>query len=121
MTPFIYLRLECGRPLARTLAAAALATLLAAAQARAGSAVLPPAADPAQVVPNIPYDSPLATYRPFRDGPRAPWRAVNDVVRKTGGHVGALRDEAGANPVDAPNALGPQPPIPGQSAPPSHP
>ncbi len=40
------------------------------------------------------YQSAIADYAPYRDGPLADWRAVNDEVGRLGGHGGHLMEGA---------------------------
>jgi len=62
-------------------------------------------ADPRAAVPAPAYASAFSGYRPFRDEPPAPWRAVNDEVARIGGHLGMFGGGAhaghGAKPAPA--------------------
>lgn len=79
--------------LARTLVAAAFVGATAAAGAQT------PVQKPGERAgPLPPYRSTYEGYRPYAEEPAAPWREVNDVVGRIGGHVGVLRaGEAEAN------------------------
>ena len=65
---------------------------LAAGQERSGR---PDPADPTAPAPPARYESPFASYVPFREQEVAPWRDVNEEVAKAGGHGGIF---GGAGP-----------------------
>ena len=55
------------------------------------SAAVPPEAQSSSATPQITYRSAFADYRPFREEQVRDWRALNDDVAQTGGHVGIMR------------------------------
>ena len=54
----------------------------------------PSATDAGALVPETRHDSAFSAYQPYRHQMLAPWREVNDQVRKVGGHIGILRGAA---------------------------
>jgi hypothetical protein len=53
------------------------------------AALAQPVADPAEpraAAPSLRYESAFADYRPFKDGPPAPWKEVNDALKGASGH-----------------------------------
>lgn len=62
-----------------------------------------PAADAAARVPEARYESAFAGYVPYQEQKPAPWRDVNDEVRKAGGHIsiiGGTHAQHGARPAN---------------------
>jgi hypothetical protein len=47
--------------------------------------------DPKAKAPPVEYRSAFEAYRSYAEPELAPWRAVNDEVRKAGGHLGIVR------------------------------
>lgn len=71
--------------------AVAVAGATAAAEQR-----LPDPSDPTAKAPPVEYRSAFEAYRPYAEPELAPWRAVNDEVRRAGGHAGIFRKRGGA-------------------------
>ena len=68
--------------------------LFALAAAIAGSAAAQARPDPADAkakAPPVEYRSAFEGYRPYAEPELAPWRAVNEEVRRVGGHLGIVR------------------------------
>ena len=68
--------------------------LFALAAATAGSAAAQARPDPADAkakAPPVEYRSAFEGYKPYAEAELAPWRAVNEEVRRVGGHLGILR------------------------------
>jgi hypothetical protein len=64
--------------------------LFALAAATAGSAAAQERPDPADAkarTPPVEYRSAFEGYRPYAETELAPWRAVNEEVRRAGGHA----------------------------------
>ncbi|MSO75643.1 MAG: hypothetical protein EXQ87_01840 [Alphaproteobacteria bacterium] len=70
---------------------------LAPAALMAEPAALSEAADPAQPVPAIAYQSPFTGFQSFRAEPPQPWVRSNERVRAVGGHGGALQEDGKAS------------------------
>lgn len=68
----------------------ALASVAAGAAAAQHAAPADPA-DPKARAPAHEYRSAFESYRRFAEPELAPWRAVNEEVRRVGGHMGVLR------------------------------
>lgn len=47
--------------------------------------------DPKAKAPPVEYRSAFEAYRPYAEPELAPWRGVNDEVRRAGGHAGISR------------------------------
>lgn len=71
-----------------------LLAALAAGTATAQSGPRPDPADPEARVPAATYRSAFEGYRRAEDAARASWREANEEVRRVGGHVGILREQA---------------------------
>jgi len=71
------------------------ALAVAAAGAAAAEERRPDPRDPKAKAPPVEYRSVFEGYRPAGEIERAPWRAVNDEVRRAGGHVGIFRKHGG--------------------------
>ncbi len=75
--------------------------LFALAAATAGSAAAQARPDPADAkakAPPVEYRSAFESYRPYAEPELAPWRAVNEEVRRVGGHVGMMRAQSQGKP-----------------------
>lgn len=66
----------------------------------------PDPTDPQAAVPATVYRSPFAGYVPFDDTKRADWRALNEEVRRAGGHIGIMREQAKKDAAKPPQAGG---------------
>ena len=83
--------------------------LFALAAATAGSAAAQARPDPADArakAPPAEYRSPFEAYRPYTEPELASWRAVNEEVRRAGGHIGLMRGQAQEKPPAKPSAHG---------------
>jgi len=51
--------------------------------------------DPKAKAPPVEYHSAFEGYKPYAEPELAPWRGVNDEVRRAGGHAGIFRKHGG--------------------------
>lgn len=68
--------------------------LFALAAATAGSAAAQARPDPTDAkakAPPVEYRSAFEGYKPYAEPELAPWRGVNDEVRRAGGHTGIFK------------------------------
>lgn len=68
-----------------------------------------PAADAVAHVPEARYESVFTDYVPYQEQKPAPWRDVNDEVRKASGHIGIVggaHAQHGAKPTNLPHPEG---------------
>lgn len=83
--------------------------LFALAAATAGSAAAQARPDPADAkakAPPVEYRSAFEGYKPYAEPELAPWRAVNEDVRRVGGHIGMMRAQSRDKPQAKPPAHG---------------
>jgi hypothetical protein len=72
--------------------------LFALAAVTAGSAAAQARPDPSDAkakVPPVEYRSAFESYRPYAEPELAPWRTVNEEVRRAGGHAGIVGKHGG--------------------------
>lgn len=84
--------------------------LFALAALTAGSAAAQERRDPADAkakAPAVEYRSAFESYRPYTEPELASWRAVNEEVRKAGGHIGLMRGQGQEKPPAEPAAKPP--------------
>lgn len=79
-----------------------------AGTAAAQTAAKPDPADPKPRTPSVEYRSAFTEYRPYSEPELAAWRAANEEVAATGGHVGMARGHGKAE--DKPEKPAPKPP-----------
>lgn len=71
-----------------------LAAIFATGVALAAEPPRPSPADPAAGAGTPAYRSTFSDYQPMQEPAPQDWRAVNDAVARTGGHAGALKEDA---------------------------